>query len=327
MPDRILFLNDIHGINNIPGAFVMDSTRSIRYFVDSLTRATVNAWRICRTRPLGTGVTFIATMRLDWDVLKSVARDTSNRTLKNALWIRNLDRYDKLLSNYRGSCNTCSRDSTVARLPRLSRYLDTVAAFALRYGVPPNKRIGFDSFMTQEGSARGVDKPDGAFHLMRDLASPTFTNVVISFESRISEKMPVTTPTFQCQRCKYDVELAGNVLVDYKSVSSPSVDTMQFKQYIQYWQPNPNPTNPPLRSFKYVFNGDKIADTATIRQRFYTTFKNNPTGYFLVNPDFFTRFLFNVAGVPTRVNAANIVAFIDAIDKTHLIFNFVTIKP
>jgi triacylglycerol esterase/lipase EstA (alpha/beta hydrolase family) len=121
--------------------------------------------------------------------------------------------------------------------------------------------------------------------------------------------------------------LAGNVLVDYKSVSSPSVDTMQFKQYIQYWQPNPNPTNPPLRSFKYVFNGDKIADTATIRQRFYTTFKNNPTGYFLVNPDFFTRFLFNVAGVPTRVNAANIVAFIDAIDKTHLIFNFVTIKP
>jgi hypothetical protein len=327
MPDRILFLNDIHGINNIPGAFVMDSTRSIRYFVDSLTRATVNAWRICRMRPLGVGVTLIATMRLDWDVLQSVARDTANRTLKNVLWIRNLDRYDKLLSNYRGSCNTCRTDSTSSRLPRLSRYLDTVVAFAMRYGVPPNKRAGFDSFMTQEGSARGVDKPDGAAHLMRDLASPAYASTVVSFEDRISNKMPGATG-FICQGCKYDVELQGNILVDYKSVLSATVDTDQFNQYLQYWLPNAgNPTDSilvPQRSFQYVFNGNKLDSTAA-RQSFYNAFKKDPIRYFDINPAFFRRF--RSRSNPTQpVDRTTVTTFVNSITNQHRIFNFVIVK-
>jgi hypothetical protein len=260
--NRIQFLRDIHGISNLPVTQALNNARSISQFVDSLTTHHIRAWQWCYTaRPL-TSTT--ATMRLDWNVLKSIINARNNVAALNALFINAEDKYFRVLQTFRGDCNTCDTSITDPRnnLPTISTYLDTLLAFANKYALP-TKVAGFDIFLQQEASATWLTKPDGAYHLMRDLAKSSYPRAsVLEFEGTIASRMPVPASGYQCAGCSYDLRMNNDTLVDYKSYGASTGFTAatvnQFKQYLQFWLPNAaNPTNPnavPQRTFQYVFN-------------------------------------------------------------------------
>jgi hypothetical protein len=252
--NRIQFLRDIHGISNLPVAQALNNTLSISQFVDSFTTRQVRAWAWCfAARPLSSTTT---TMRLDWRVLNSVAAAQNNLPALNALFINNEDKYFKVLSTFRGDCNTCDTSITDPRnnLPPIATYLDTLLAFTLKYAFPA-KIGGFDTFLQQEASATWLTKPDGAYHLMRDLAKPSYPRAsVLEFEGTIASRMPVPASGYQCIGCSYDLRMNNDTLVDYKSYAATTGFTTatisQFKQYLQFWLPNAtNPRLAPVRSF------------------------------------------------------------------------------
>jgi hypothetical protein len=333
MPIRIQFLRDLHGISNLPTTQALNNAQSISRFVDSLTTHPIRAWQWCHTaRPL-TSTT--ATMRLDWNVLKSILNARNNIPALNALFINAEDKYFKVLQTFRGDCNTCDTSITDPRnnLPTISTYLDTLLAFANKYALP-TKVAGFDIFLQQEASATWLTKPDGAYHLMRDLAKTSYPRAsVLEFEGTIASRMLIPAGGYQCAGCSYDLRMNNDTLVDYKSYGANTGFTAstvnQFKQYLQFWLPNAaNPTNPnavPQRTFQYVFNGDKL-DSTIARQKFYNLLRNDST-YFNINPAFFNRYTVLIGGRNTAINITNFRTFIDSIDNRHQLFNFVIIKP
>lgn len=327
---KLGFLMDLDGVNNLPnqlGTYTINNNRSISnvILIDVLTANMVGAWKICFDSVPG------SKMRLDWDLLNRVATTRANTVLMDSLTIRsgNLrqNRYLMVLKNYAGNCNTCDTPTSVVlnwRLPLKHEYMEALANFTTLYSTQP----GFKKFITGEATVEGngVDKHDGAYHLMSDLTSSNYVRAnVVNFEDTISKYIPQTIPpiTYLCTNCTYDVQLRGGLLVDYKSYqisATPSAD--QFKQYLQYWLPNPVANQPAVRSFQYVLNSKKLTlDQA--KQKFLTLLKTEPAIYFNINAAFFNRFPFN--GAP--VGVGTIQAFLNSINTNHPIFDFVIIKP
>jgi hypothetical protein len=328
--NRIQFLRDIHGISNLPTARALNNTLSMSQFVDSLTTQQVRAWAWClAARPLTSTTT---TMRLDWRVLNSVAAAMNNIPVLNALFINGDDKYLKVLTTFRGDCNTCDTAITDPRnnLPTIAFYLDTLLAFTAKYALP-TKATGFDIFLQQEASATWLTKPDGAYHLMRDLAKSSYPRAsVLEFEGTISTRMPIPASGYQCAGCSYDLRMNNDTLVDYKSYGANTGFTAstisQFKQYLQYWAPNAtNPRLAPIRSFQYVFNGDKLSESVA-KQKFYNLIRADALTYFNINNAFFTRFTL-ISSPVTVVSALNVQTFMNEITNAHPIFDFVIIKP
>ena len=138
----------------------------------------------------------------------------NNPQLKADLTIKSTDRFLKILKEYSGECNTCKANpNTCARLPRIHIYLNRLKDFVIKY----RNKTGLDHFITEEATASGLNKQDGANHLMRRLNEASYpASDALSFEGNIHSKIPAPQPQAICD-CKYDVEEPGGVLVDYKS--------------------------------------------------------------------------------------------------------------
>ncbi len=318
-----LFLDDILCGNNIANA--ANNTQSICNFVNSLDANKLAAWKVCKeARPNSAGI------RLDWELVQSVSEYLTNSNLKAKLTIDGLDRLVRLLksdANYVGSCHTCAPSTSTAceRLPYLQVYLNTLKNFTTRYAL--NQTIpGFARFITGEATSSGDLKQDGAYFLMKDLSATTYSSSVQSFEGTISSKLPGFPSAYQCADCSYDVEEAGNVLVDYKSVgcswSLAGKKEQQFRQYLQYWS---NATGQE-RSFRYIFNAEKMT-LQQAKQKFVALFNTNPSLYYNINPTFFNRILLSDGITPL----SNSTQFEIELRKSNFwqnaIFDFVTVAP
>jgi hypothetical protein len=307
-----VFLNDINCQNNISNA--PNNGRSICNFVTSLRISIIDAWKICKdARPNSAG------LRLDWDILESVAHYQTSSSIKDKLTLSGTDYFLKMLlsdTKYVGTCNTCALSTSPAcgRLPYLHVYLNALKSFAIKY----DDKTGFANFIKGEAASSSNTKHDGAYHLMRHLnGTGVSASSVLSFEQTIKSKMTTFTGTFICD-CVYDVERSNDVLVDYKSFGCDTdiSNTNQFKQYLQYW----SDTQTPIKQFEYIFNSDKLT-LEEAKKKFVTLLKADPAGYYNVNPAFFNR----ITGV------TNAIQFETELVKPNFwqndIFTFVTIVP
>ncbi len=324
------FLGDINCQNNIANA--PNNSRSICNFVGSLSLSLIDAWKICKeARPTTPSI------RLDWDILQSVAHYQTSASIKESLTITGAsdginDRFLKMLdgtNGFAGGCSTCNPVTTTAceKLPMMNIYLETLKAFAIKY----RTKSGFDTFIKAEATATGPKKQDGAYHLMRDLNKSSYSSSnVESFEGIIKDKMQGFLGTTLCNGCSYDVEKPANILVDYKSYDcSTGIKAEQFKQYLQYWSSGGIGANGnviPPREFEYIFNSDKLT-LEEAKKKFVTLLKSDPTGFYNVNPAFFNRITLADGITPI----SNVNDFIIELNKANFwqnnIFNFVTIIP
>jgi hypothetical protein len=331
---RTRFLLDLDGVNNLPnqvGLWTINNSRSISNVIlmDLLTANIVGAWKVCSDSLPNSRA------RLDWDLITTVATDRANRAIMDSLTLGTgqdlKNRYLTVLKNYAGHCNTCDTPKNLMlnyRMPYKHEYMGTLSNFTRIY----SNRVGFKKFITGEATVEGngVDKHDGAYHLMSDLITSNYVSAnVVNFEDTISKYIPQTVPPipYLCANCTYDVQLSGGILVDYKSYqisANPSVD--QFKQYLQYWLPNPIANQRAVRSFQYVFNSKKLTlDQA--KQKFLTLLRTAPADFYGINQTYFNQFTFIQNGTPTRINALNFATCLTTIDAAHPMFDFVIIKP
>jgi len=310
------FLGDVVD-GTIPNA--TNNSAALSRNLNRLSVPWINAWLVCKNaRPN-------STLRIDTEVLTSIASFTADQSLVNQLTIGNLNRFERLLDGnegFKGPCNTCrpASEFVCERLPMMHEYLNLLMQFTRTYA---NQPTNLSKFITGEATANLLSKQDGAHHQMRSMTQPGYnTGAVVGFEGKLRDEL-LTGGTPVCNDCSYDVKLQGGVLVDYKSYTcTTGIKESQFKQYLQCWNNGPNTPLAQQRSFQYIFNSDKLTlDQA--KQKFLALFRSDPMGYYAINPAFFQ------AANLDWDNANKFRADIDSgsVTTNHSLFNFVDRNP